>query len=271
MKLSRKIVTAGVAGILAASMAASAWAAEPKVTNQRIYAGGVDVSVPTVSGSIGGTHIDDQINLLLDLNIIQKFYNYLPGSVVNLEMQADYYRQFDGKNGAVESRKFVSDVAGFINSQLQYKAKAGQKAGSKVKKYTFDGTYEVKLNTEEFLSLEQKYVDYLGGAHPNTTVDTVNIDLKTGKVLQLGDMFKANSNYIPRLNKIIAKQVNSKYDKKTFFDKKVTLKGTEKFYVTENADLVIVYPQYAVAPYSAGIIEFTIPVSEVSDIFNFKL
>ena len=55
------------------------------------------------------------------------------------------------------------------------------------------------------------------------------------------------------------------------FDKKVEVNGTENFYITDNADLVIVYPPYAVAPYAAGTIEFIIPVSQVADIFNFKL
>jgi len=45
----------------------------------------------------------------------------------------------------------------------------------------------------------------------------------------------------------------------------------QNFYITDNADLVIVYPPYAVAPYAAGTIEFIIPVSQVADIFNFKL
>ena len=47
--------------------------------------------------------------------------------------------------------------------------------------------------------------------------------------------------------------------------------GFPNFYITDNADLVIVYPPYAVAPYAAGTIEFIIPVSQVADIFNFKL
>ena len=108
-------------------------------------------------------------------------------------------------------------------------------------------------------------MDYLGGAHPNTYLDTINVNLKNGKLLSLGDMFKAGSNYLPRLNAIVAKQVADEQQLK------VEVNGTENFYITDNADLVIVYPPYAVAPYAAGTIEFIIPVSQVADIFNFKL
>lgn len=140
-----------------------------------------------------------------------------------------------------------------------------------VKQYTFDGRYQVRFNSEELLSLEQTYMDYLGGAHPNTYLDTINVNLKNGKLLSLGDMFKDGSNYLPRLNAIVAKQVADEQQLKGFFDKKVEVNGTENFYITDNADLVIVYPPYAVAPYAAGTIEFIIPVSQVADIFNFKL
>ena len=69
-------------------------------------------------------------------------------------------------------------------------------------------------------------------------------------------MFKAGSNYLPRLNAIVAKQVADEQQLKGFFDKKVEVNGTENFYITDNADLVIVYPPYAVAPYAAGTIEY---------------
>ena len=37
----------------------------------------------------------------------------------------------------------------------------------------------MRFNSEELLSLEQTYMDYLGGAHPNTYLDTINVNLKT--------------------------------------------------------------------------------------------
>lgn len=271
MKMSRKFITAGVAGVMALGIAVSAWAAEPQITDQKIRSGGVTVNIPVVKGAVSGAEVDDKVNMAIDFNIVKKLYAYLPGGSNGLSLQENYYPEFDGYGGAKASREFVTDIAGFINRQLQNQAQAAHKAGSHVKQYTFDGRYQVRFNSEELLSLEQTYMDYLGGAHPNTYLDTINVNLKNGKLLSLGDMFKAGSNYLPRLNAIVAKQVADEQQLKGFFDKKVEVNGTENFYITDNADLVIVYPPYAVAPYAAGTIEFIIPVSQVADIFNFKL
>ena len=255
MKMSRKFITAGVAGVMALGIAVSAWAAEPQITDQKIRSGGVTVNIPVVKGAVGGAEVDDKVNMAIDFNIVKKLYAYLPGGSNGLSLQENYYPEFDGYGGA----------------KAQNQAQAAHKAGSHVKQYTFDGRYQVRFNSEELLSLEQTYMDYLGGAHPNTYLDTINVNLKNGKLLSLGDMFKAGSNYLPRLNAIVAKQVADEQQLKGFFDKKVEVNGTENFYITDNADLVIVYPPYAVAPYAAGTIEFIIPVSQVADIFNFKL
>ena len=40
MKMSRKFITAGVAGVIALGIAVSAWAAEPQITDQKIRSGG---------------------------------------------------------------------------------------------------------------------------------------------------------------------------------------------------------------------------------------
>lgn len=270
MNLKRKFITIGLSAIMAFSIATLSWAAEPKVTDQKIRAGGVVINIPVVKGSIGGETVDDKINMAVDFNIVRKLYSYLPGSSSNQHLEKDYYFTFGGYEKAKASREFVTDVAGFINRQLQNQAKAAYKAGSHAKQYTFDSSYQVRFNSEELLSLEQNYMDYLGGAHPNSYLDTINVNLQTGKLLSLSDMFKAGSDYLPRLNSLVAQQIAQEQKTKVFFGK-VEVNGTEDFYITDNAELVIVYPPYAVAPYAAGTIEFIIPVSKIADIFNFKL
>lgn len=270
MKLTRKFITASVAGIMALGMTVAVWAAEPKVSDQKVNVGGVKLNIPVVAGAVGGKDVDDKVNLAIDFNITKKLYNYLPGGGSDLRLQQDYYAEFDGYGGAEASREFVTDIAGFINRRLQNMAKAAHKAGSHVKQYSLDSNYQVRFNSEEMLSLEQTYMDYLGGAHPNTYLDTLNVDLRDGRLLTLGDMFKGDSDYLTRLNAIVGRQVAESQQLKGYFNK-VEIDGTENFYITDNAELVIVYPPYAIAPYAAGTIEFIIPVSQVADIFNFKL
>ena len=44
---------------MALGIAVSAWAAEPKVTDQKIRDGGVTVNIPVVKGAVGGVAVDE--------------------------------------------------------------------------------------------------------------------------------------------------------------------------------------------------------------------
>ena len=72
MKMSRKFITAGVAGVMALGIAVSAWAAEPQITDQKIRSGGVTVNIPVVKGAVGGAEVDDKVNMAIDFNIVEK-------------------------------------------------------------------------------------------------------------------------------------------------------------------------------------------------------
>ena len=100
-------------------IAVSAWAAEPQITDQKIRSGGVTVNIPVVKGAVGGAEVDDKVNMAIDFNIVKKLYAYLPGGSNGLSLQENYYPEFDGYGGAKASREFVTDIAGFINRQLQ--------------------------------------------------------------------------------------------------------------------------------------------------------
>ena len=118
MRMSRKFITAGVAGVMALGIAVSAWAAEPQITDQKIRSGGVTVNIPVVKGAVGGAEVDDKVNMAIDFNTVKKLYAYLPGGSNGLSLQENYYPEFDGYGGAKASREFVTDIAGFINRQL---------------------------------------------------------------------------------------------------------------------------------------------------------
>ena len=105
MKMSRKFITVCVAGVMALGIAVSAWAAEPKVTDQKIRSGGVAVNIPVVKGAVGGAEVDDKVNMAIDFNIVKKLYAYLPGGSGELSLQGNYYPEFDGYGGAKASRE----------------------------------------------------------------------------------------------------------------------------------------------------------------------
>ena len=68
MKMSRKFITAGVAGVMALGIAVSAWAAEPQITDQKIRSGGVTVNIPVVKGAVGGAEAVSYTHLTLPTN-----------------------------------------------------------------------------------------------------------------------------------------------------------------------------------------------------------
>ncbi len=62
---------------------------------------------------------------------------------------------------------------------------------------TYDGDYTVALATDKLVSIAFAISTYgAGAAHPNSYTWTCNYDLATGRQLDLGDLFKPDSDYL---------------------------------------------------------------------------
>lgn len=142
-----------------------------------------------------------------------------------------------------------------------------KKKGFPVIPYTLMTNYHVKSNDNIF-SLETTVYDYRGGAHGLTTNTYYNINTQNSKFITIEDLFKPSSPYQEVLNEEINKQIEERRSQgAVFFDDEDGFKGitdNQSFYITEDGELVIVFALYEIAPYSSGIIEFTIP-NEVTD------
>lgn len=112
-----------------------------------------------------------------------------------------------------------------------------------------------------------------GGIHPYTTVYTICFDTKTNKQLEIGDIFKSKSNYLSRLSSESRKML--KNDARIIdytYSKEAMINGTdpdaENFncFALTTKGLRIIFQQYQVAPYAAGVIDIVIPYSELSEI-----
>ena len=82
-----------------------------------------------------------------------------------------------------------------------------------------------------------------------TLFNAATFDLNTGRELELADLFKNGSNYLERINKVVAAKVAE--DSRMFFGP-VEVKDGDRFYIQDGKNLVIAYPPYEVAPYAAG-------------------
>lgn len=125
--------------------------------------------------------------------------------------------------------------------------------------YYLESTYEIHTHDAKLLSFCLLYTNYFGGAHSMSYNKCYNYDLKTGKRLALKDLFK-DAAYKEMINHEILKQIEER-NKVLGYEAINAFKGVsdrQKFYIKEG-QLVITFDLYEVAPYVAGIVEFTMP------------
>lgn len=117
--------------------------------------------------------------------------------------------------------------------------------------------YELK-NKEEILSIKFDYYQYTGGAHGNPYSLSYNIDLASGKDLNLVDFLKRQNIALGEVEKIIKAEIEKNSDK--YFKNEYGFQNLEEdqCYYLENGELVVYFQPYAIAPYSTGIPEFKV-------------
>ena len=135
-----------------------------------------------------------------------------------------------------------------------------------------DITIEISYLSPTILSLHRSEYQYAGGAHGNTMIDYINLDLIQKKRLRLEDIFtKTGLQKLPSLienqfrkdNKL---QPGVSLKKAGLFESKIT-KPSEAFYVTNNR-IGFLYNQYELAPYAMGAIIVELPYSSLTGLLN---
>jgi hypothetical protein len=132
------------------------------------------------------------------------------------------------------------------------------------RKYEVMTNYTVTYNKNDILSIKAQYYQYSGGAHGGTNQVGYNIDLKTGQLLLLSDIFEEGFDY----KNIIGNEILASISKNNDYginDPNEAVKGIDEkrpFYI-EEGNIVIYYGQYEIAPYAAGIPQFKIPFTKL--------
>ncbi|MGI5882107.1 MAG: stalk domain-containing protein [Dethiobacteria bacterium] len=114
------------------------------------------------------------------------------------------------------------------------------------------------------VSLAVESYRYSGGAHGLTTVDFYNLDTKNNKLLTLSSLFKDDADYVSLINEEIIKQIaaQQKGEQIPYFEGEngfQSINAEHSFYLKDN-ELIIHFGQYEIAPYAAGMPEFSIPL-----------
>lgn len=139
--------------------------------------------------------------------------------------------------------------------------------GFPVRTYEAIIDYTVTYNQNCALSLYFDKYEYTGGAHGNTIRTSDSWDLEDEKSIKLIDLFPQNILYEEYIFKIVNEQIVNQIDagNNIYFEnyQQLMIENFDKdnFYLTEEG-VVIFYQQYDIAPYSSGILTFTIPYSD---------
>lgn len=124
---------------------------------------------------------------------------------------------------------------------------------------------DIMFQSPEIISIAITSYVNTGGAHGILNITILNFNAETGNSLKNTDLIKDQEAF---------KTISEKHFKKTTKNKDLLL-DYDSFEMPANMGyskegIVLLYNTYEVAPYSTGIIQFTIPFEEVKDVLNFN-
>lgn len=171
------------------------------------------------------------------------------------------------------NKKIEEDIMNFYNNSFEEAESYFDDFPESEMQFVVSSEYEIKKNNKQIISLLVKYYKYNGGAHGSYEYVPYNIDVISGDIFKLHDIFKQNTNYKQIINEEIKKQVkelNIKNQLPEDSSQLYTFRGikeNQKFYLIDNK-LVIFFDLYEIAPYVAGIPEFSIGEEILKDMID---
>lgn len=274
MKLAKRLLTAAFAAILTIGVSATALAGELVVTDKVIAEDGVQVTTPVITGS---AKQDTKLTQLATHQAVATLYQYLPteGTSVSVRDYLDFTNRSD--DPIEEGFGLVRASAHLINDGF----KEAQKLHStKAEPYHLTVGYKTHSKTDKILSIEQTASAYTGGAHTNEAVSTLTVRVKDASSIVLADLFTKGSDWKTRLEYLIGIQqkgsnrILKHIGQATVDYQTVHITGTEQFCLDtslEHYGLTVFFNPGEIAPISAGVQSFFLPLDTISDIINYDL
>ena len=133
--------------------------------------------------------------------------------------------------------------------------------------YELISNYTTKESLSDYLVIE--FVDYFytGGAHGLSQQKYITLDLQKNKIVSLNELFDDGVNYSTQLKQLIINQIKQQTNhEKYFFDDfydRIVIRENQNFYINANGDLVLIFNVYEIAPYSTGVVHFTLKKDEL--------
>nr|WP_242955144.1 RsiV family protein [Clostridium sporogenes] len=109
------------------------------------------------------------------------------------------------------------------------------------------------------------YTYYANAAHGLTAYSSLNIDLNTGQLYKLSDLFTSRINYKPILEQKVREYI--KANNVPLIEEYKGLDEDQQFYLTPNS-LVLYYPIYKYTPYAYGLFQIPIPFKDILNLLG---
>ena len=221
----------------------------------------------------------DEVKEAFELNIITTTIQSKLINKDNKYIKADLkIPQLTMGNKSIENnlnKKFETDIMSFYNNSYKEAQSFFDDFPEAENKFIVSSDYEVKKSNDKIFSILIKYYKYSGGAHGIYEYIPYNIDLASGNVFVLKDIFDENSNYQQVINSEIKNQIKQLNKEQNLPEDSTQIyafnkiKDNQKFYIKDDS-IIIFFDLYDIAPYVAGIPEFTIKREIIENLLNSK-
>jgi len=158
------------------------------------------------------------------------------------------------------NQEIVKRVGRLIDEQ--YKKQAADRFTEMI------GTFEIKTNERNIFSVTLGSYAYAEGfAHGLTLMDSITLDIETGKVYDLQDLFKVNSDYVKVLSKDIQAQIKER--ELPILNGFTSIAKDQSYYLADKS-LVIYFQAYDMTPGYVGLPAFPMNAFLFEDILKEK-
>ena len=194
----------------------------------------IEINIPNADGT---NSVAESINSIIE-NFIVNTISFGEDSLINISLN-DAAKKFDSM--------YVTFKDDFEESFLVWEA-------------FIDG--EVTYQSPEITCIAINSYLNTGGAHGNMNISFLNFNSQTGQLMQNDDIIK-NNDFIKLAEKYFTLELQEESNEDGFDD----YFFGDDFHLPENIGfsdegVILLYNVYEIAPYSEGIIEFTIPFEE---------
>lgn len=165
--------------------------------------------------------------------------------------------------------KIKNDIFEFYNKSYKEAKQYLKDNPDEKNKFVANVDFELKKNTDSALSIKVRYYTYSGGAHGFYQDIAYNVDMRTGKFLELMDLFKDNTKYKEVIDEEIKRQIaelEKKDEENIGIYNFKGIKENQNFYL-QDENLVVYFDLYDITPY-AGIPEFSINKALISSMLK---